>query len=300
MADAERRQSPSTGDPRTSPRPAESSAGPGRPPHLHPQARRPSRRSRVAERRAFGDDRSRELAARRSRTGGRKRGRVNTGRVGVIEAERRRGWVSDDVGVVERTHGADIRPVADESRRARRSWPSACGMISRPKSTRRPVEQRRAAPRARRRKSPSRPRTAGPAAVVKSARPPAARSSPSPSRRARFGFSSKPSIRPCRSKRKMPMLRASSMPTGWAAMVMSAPARRAPGSSREVHAIQMVAGEDQVVVGVERHEMRHRPAHGVGGALEPVRVLGRLFGGEDLDEGPARSGRAGRSDRCAG
>ena len=46
----------------------------------------------------------------------------------------------------------------------------------------------------------------------------------------------------------------------------------------------MVAGEDQVVVGVQADEVRHRPAHRVGRALEPVGVLGRLLGRDDVDE----------------
>ena len=54
-----------------------------------------------------------------------------------------------------------------------------------------------------------------------------------------------------------------------------------------VHAIQMIAGEDQVVVGVVAHEVPRGLAHGVGGALEPVRVLRRLLGGQDLDEARA-------------
>ncbi len=41
----------------------------------------------------------------------------------------------------------------------------------------------------------------------------------------------------------------------------------------EVHAIEMIAGENQVVVGVVRQEVTHRLTDGVGGALEPVGVL---------------------------
>jgi hypothetical protein len=46
----------------------------------------------------------------------------------------------------------------------------------------------------------------------------------------------------------------------------------------------VVAREDQVVVGVVALDVAARLPHGVGRALEPVRVLGRLLGREDLDE----------------
>ena len=52
----------------------------------------------------------------------------------------------------------------------------------------------------------------------------------------------------------------------------------------EVHPIQMVAGEDQVVVGVQVDEVRHGAPHRIGRALEPVGGLGRLLGGDDVDE----------------
>ena len=51
-----------------------------------------------------------------------------------------------------------------------------------------------------------------------------------------------------------------------------------------VHPVQVVAGENQVVVGVVAHEMARGLAHGVGRALKPVRVVGRLLGRQDLDE----------------
>ena len=53
---------------------------------------------------------------------------------------------------------------------------------------------------------------------------------------------------------------------------------------REVHPVEMVAREDQVVVGSVAGEVARRLAHGVGRALEPVRVVGRLLGGQDVDE----------------
>ena len=51
-----------------------------------------------------------------------------------------------------------------------------------------------------------------------------------------------------------------------------------------IHPVEMIAGEDQVVVGVVPHEVARGLPHGVGRALIPVRVVGRLLGGEDLDE----------------
>ena len=46
----------------------------------------------------------------------------------------------------------------------------------------------------------------------------------------------------------------------------------------------MVAGEDQVVVGVVAGEVTRRLPHRVGRALKPVGALGCLLGGEHLDE----------------
>ena len=83
----------------------------------------------------------------------------------------------------------------------------------------------------------------------------------------------------------MPISVASSGVTGCAAIVMSArPSMCDFDQLAEVHAVEMIAGEDQEVVGVVAGEVARRLAHGVGGALEPVRALGRLFGGEHLDE----------------
>ena len=53
---------------------------------------------------------------------------------------------------------------------------------------------------------------------------------------------------------------------------------------RVVHPVEMIAGENQVVVRLVRFEMPARFAHGVSGAFEPGRAVGRLFGGEDLDK----------------
>ena len=53
---------------------------------------------------------------------------------------------------------------------------------------------------------------------------------------------------------------------------------------RIVHPIQVIAGEDEVVVGLVLGDVSDRLANGVRGALIPVRVVGRLLGGEDLDE----------------
>ena len=68
-------------------------------------------------------------------------------------------------------------------------------------------------------------------------------------------------------------------------MVMSAPPIDVRVDHlRVVHAVEMVAGENQVVVGVVAHEVARRLPHGIGRALKPVRVVGRLLGGQDLDE----------------
>ena len=54
-----------------------------------------------------------------------------------------------------------------------------------------------------------------------------------------------------------------------------------------IHSIEMIAGEDEVIVGLVLSDMAHGLAHRVGCSLKPVRIVGRLLGGEDLDE-PAR------------
>ena len=51
-----------------------------------------------------------------------------------------------------------------------------------------------------------------------------------------------------------------------------------------VHPVQVIAGQDQVVVRLVVLEVAPRLAHRVGGALEPVGALGRLLGGENFDE----------------
>ena len=67
----------------------------------------------------------------------------------------------------------------------------------------------------------------------------------------RVGFSSKPTICPSSSNRKMPICVASAASTGCAAMVMSARALDVRlDQLAEVHPVEVVAGEDQVVVGV--------------------------------------------------
>ena len=55
----------------------------------------------------------------------------------------------------------------------------------------------------------------------------------------------------------------------------------------EVHPVEMVAGKNQVVVGIVRSDVACRLPDRVGGALEPAGVVGRLLGGEDLDEAVA-------------
>ena len=51
-----------------------------------------------------------------------------------------------------------------------------------------------------------------------------------------------------------------------------------------VHAIEMIAGENQVVVGVVPPEVPRRLPHRVGRALKPARAVRRLLGRDDVDE----------------
>src|SRR5207248_4779088 len=64
-----------------------------------------------------------------------------------------------------------------------------------------------------------------------------------------------------------------------------------------VHPVQMIAGENQIVVRVIPGEMAHRLADRVGGPLKPVRIVRRLLGGEDLHE---EIGRASCRERSEG
>ena len=52
----------------------------------------------------------------------------------------------------------------------------------------------------------------------------------------------------------------------------------------EVHAIEVIARQYQVVVGVVRGKVARRLSHGVGGSLKPVRAVRCLLGGQHLDE----------------
>ena len=104
-------------------------------------------------------------------------------------------------------------------------------------------------------------------------------------RRSAFGFSSNATIWPPVSKRKIPI---------WVAV---AGIHRLRGNGDVglcvlvrldqllvVHPVEVIAGEDEVVVGLVLRVMPDGLAYRVGGALIPVRVVGRLLGGEDLDE----------------
>src|SRR5688500_8663974 len=51
-----------------------------------------------------------------------------------------------------------------------------------------------------------------------------------------------------------------------------------------VHPADVIPREDQVVVGGMLREVTGALAHGIGRALEPMRVVGRLFGRQDLHE----------------
>ena len=104
-------------------------------------------------------------------------------------------------------------------------------------------------------------------------------------RRSAFGFSSKATMVPSRSNRKMPICVAVSASTGCAAMVMSAPVVLVRVNQRRViHPVQVVAGEHQLVFGVVLREVAHSLTDGVGGSLIPVRVVRRLLGSQNLDE----------------
>ena len=251
---------------------------------------------------AFGDDRCR-ATVQSSRRAPRQKARVREDRpVRIVELERRAGLRQHDVGVVERRDGADVGPVAAKQVGAARcSGRAPAGMTSRPKSRWRPrveqLEQHIAREDVDAHRGDER-LVAGCAAERRAGRhaaadlAPAARASASPRTR-RSGRS--------RSNRKMPIADASSIVTGCAAIVMSASRSTcASTSSRVVHPVEMIAGENQVVVGVVAHEVARRLAHGVGRALEPVRVVGRLLGRQDLDEALAEQIDAGRSARCAG
>jgi hypothetical protein len=51
-----------------------------------------------------------------------------------------------------------------------------------------------------------------------------------------------------------------------------------------IHAVEMVPGENQVVVGVVPGEMTPGLSDGVGRPLEPVRIVGCLLGRQNLHE----------------
>ena len=107
----------------------------------------------------------------------------------------------------------------------------------------------------------------------------------SAARRSRDGFSSKPVIWPRSSNLRIPICVASfgrdrlrgdrdvgvPLDVGFEELV-------------EVHAVEVVAREDEVIVRVEALEVARRLSHGVRGALEPVRAVGRLLRGEHLHE----------------
>jgi hypothetical protein len=61
-----------------------------------------------------------------------------------------------------------------------------------------------------------------------------------------------------------------------------------------VHPVEMIAGEDEVVVRVVSLEMARSLTDGVGGALIPVRIVRRLFGRQDFDEPAAEEVHAVR------
>ena len=54
-----------------------------------------------------------------------------------------------------------------------------------------------------------------------------------------------------------------------------------------VHAVEVIAREDQVIARIVACEMARGLPHGVRGPLVPMRVVGRLLGREDLHEAVA-------------
>ena len=52
----------------------------------------------------------------------------------------------------------------------------------------------------------------------------------------------------------------------------------------EVHAVEMIASQDQEVVGIVATKMTRRLADGIGRPLKPVGALGRLLRGQHFDE----------------
>jgi DNA-binding cell septation regulator SpoVG len=53
---------------------------------------------------------------------------------------------------------------------------------------------------------------------------------------------------------------------------------------RVVHSVQVIAGENQVVVRVVPDEMSRRLPHRVRRSLKPALAVGRLFSRQDFDE----------------
>ena len=51
-----------------------------------------------------------------------------------------------------------------------------------------------------------------------------------------------------------------------------------------IHPVELVPRQDQLIVLVTAAELVEMLADGVGRALEPVRILHRLFGGEHFNE----------------
>ena len=73
--------------------------------------------------------------------------------------------------------------------------------------------------------------------------------------------------------------------TGMVAMVMSAPLSTCCAMMRaEIHAIQLIAAQDQQVIEIVIQKVDQVLANGIGGALIPRGVGKGLFGGKNLDE----------------
>ncbi len=104
-------------------------------------------------------------------------------------------------------------------------------------------------------------------------------------KRSALGFSTNSTIRPVRSKRKIPMPEASAADTGLCRdRDVGSPVAMIVDEIGVIHPVKMIAGENQVVVGVVAQEMTRRLSNSVRGSLIPVRIVRRLFRGKNLDK----------------
>ena len=223
------------------------------------------------------------------------------GPVRIVELERRAAARQHDVRVVERVDRADVGPVAAEQvrvhailaeRRRNDLAAEVLGLVAREHVeqhvAREHVDAHRRDERLVRRVAGKRWRPAG----CSGRSPRAARASAFPRTR-RSGRCDRTGRCPSPTRRRCV--------TGCAAIVMSARAIDVRVDQLAVvHAVEMIAGENQVVVGVVAGEVPRRLPHRVGGALKPVRVVRRLLGRQDFDEPVAEEIHPVGLRRCGG